>query len=150
MPAETGGTQSERPRKAGFLVPRSISRWVKRVPLDFDAPLFEVWKGYRNPFDEMKCTRCIKGKTPAYFYLQAISDLIEEVARAAQKGKTPDLYAVPFQPHEPPTVEFVEARHEVIRRDKVRSRKPETRRTDIYRTWKDPQENSTRSCPTSF
>lgn len=34
-------------------------RTLKRVPMDFDAPLNEVWKGYVNPYPgPLRCKRC--------------------------------------------------------------------------------------------
>ena len=36
----------------------SMGREIKRVALDFDWPLFMVWKGYLNPYDSQKCKVC--------------------------------------------------------------------------------------------
>lgn len=37
-----------------------MGRTLKRVPLDFDAPLKKIWKGYENPYplSEHKCSLC--------------------------------------------------------------------------------------------
>ncbi len=46
-------------------------RTIKRVPLDFDWPTGEVWKGYRNPRKPPpECTRCDgSGLNPATLVL---------------------------------------------------------------------------------
>jgi hypothetical protein len=43
-----------------------MGREVKRVPLDFDWPLNEVWSGFLRPdrFDEMPCPNCERGYSP--------------------------------------------------------------------------------------
>lgn len=49
-----------------------MARHVKRVPLYFDAPLGEVWSGYRLPsqFELEECSACQgAGTTPAYNWL---------------------------------------------------------------------------------
>lgn len=52
----------------------AANRQVRRVPLDFDAPLGEVWEGYRMP-DELRPPRCQAcegtGWSPTYRWLQA-------------------------------------------------------------------------------
>jgi len=35
-----------------------MSRELKRVALDFDWPLHEVWKGYLNPYHSYNCPKC--------------------------------------------------------------------------------------------
>jgi hypothetical protein len=35
-----------------------MGRDVKRVPLDFNWPLNEIWKGYINPYSPTKCKLC--------------------------------------------------------------------------------------------
>jgi len=35
-----------------------MGRTLKRVPLDFDAPLNEIWTGYKNPHRQDKCQAC--------------------------------------------------------------------------------------------
>lgn len=49
-----------------------MGRELKRVPLDFNAPLREVWKGYVNPHYK-KCPDCENGATTAH---ERLSDLI--------------------------------------------------------------------------
>lgn len=43
-----------------------MGREVRRVPLDFDHPLNEVWPGFRSPerFEEDKCPDCKNGYAP--------------------------------------------------------------------------------------
>lgn len=31
-----------------------MGREMKRVPLDFDYPINQIWKGYWNPYDSME------------------------------------------------------------------------------------------------
>lgn len=53
-----------------------MGRKLKRVPLDFDAPLRQVWQGYVNPH-YIKCPDCEgNGSTPAREYLNSIVHLI--------------------------------------------------------------------------
>lgn len=35
-----------------------MGRELKRVPLDFNYPIGQVWKGYLNPFRSQKCNSC--------------------------------------------------------------------------------------------
>jgi len=35
------------------------NRELRRVPLDFDWPLNQVWKGYINPYKSMECKSCM-------------------------------------------------------------------------------------------
>lgn len=50
-----------------------MGREVKRVSLDFDWPLHEVWRGYLNPYYDQaeKCSHCDgSGNSPEYKMLQ--------------------------------------------------------------------------------
>lgn len=51
-----------------------MGREVKRVPLDFDWPIREVWSGFLRPdsFDEVKCPDCKLGYSPG---AQRLNDL---------------------------------------------------------------------------
>jgi len=35
-----------------------MGRELKRVPIDFDYPLKQIWKGYLNPYHSQKCNAC--------------------------------------------------------------------------------------------
>lgn len=59
-----------------------MSREVKRVPLDFDAPFDAVWHGYVRPdqLDEDPCpnagTRCVNGSTAARAWVEQLVQLL--------------------------------------------------------------------------
>jgi hypothetical protein len=54
-----------------------MSRTLKRVPLDFDWPEGEVWKGYLNPhYKGSECTDCKNGYTNAALRLQDLVHLL--------------------------------------------------------------------------
>lgn len=59
-----------------------MSREVKRVPLDFDAPLNEVWAGYCKPTEliEDQCGACAGGYTWARDWLAILCDRIGMLA----------------------------------------------------------------------
>lgn len=48
-----------------------MGRTIKRVPLDFDHPLNEIWPSYLSPdkFDEVKCPDCKNGYSERAQYL---------------------------------------------------------------------------------
>src|SRR5690606_15697305 len=54
-----------RPRHREVRKP-SMGREIRRVPLDFDWPLKEVWGGFLSPdrFDENPCPDCRNGYSP--------------------------------------------------------------------------------------
>lgn len=52
-----------------------MGRELKRVPIDFDAPLNKVWHGYINPHYK-SCPDCKNGYTDARIRLQALVRLI--------------------------------------------------------------------------
>lgn len=59
-----------------------MSREVRRVPLDFDAPLNKVWQGYITP-DRLKplpCTDCENGWTAACEWLRILCSRIQGLA----------------------------------------------------------------------
>ena len=35
-----------------------MGRLLKRVPLDFDWPLNQIWKGYHHPYAMLDCKAC--------------------------------------------------------------------------------------------
>ena len=49
-----------------------MGRLLKRVPLDFDAPLKQVWNGYVNPFYVACSENCEGGYSSLYRSLQPI------------------------------------------------------------------------------
>ncbi len=54
-----------------------MGREIKRVALDFDWPLNEVWKGYVSPFNPKQCYGCKQGDSGSYGYTpeaQRLSD----------------------------------------------------------------------------
>jgi hypothetical protein len=59
-----------------------MSREVRRVPLDFDWPLNEVWHGYLTPdkFRENRCQDCFgRGSTPAHQWIERIGLMIDQL-----------------------------------------------------------------------
>lgn len=63
-----------------------MGREVRRVPLDFDAPLRKTWQGFIRPDDLHlpECTDCHgRGSTSAYDWLVAISTLLMMCAEDA-------------------------------------------------------------------
>lgn len=68
-----------------------MGREVKRVPLDFDWPLKETWKGYLSPdeLDEAPCPDCARGYSPAGEWLQTLMYRLSMLAgdiRDQQRG----------------------------------------------------------------
>lgn len=59
-----------------------MGREIKRVPLDFDWPIGEIWQGYLMPakYDEDKCPNCDGGRTPALCWVEAIAWLLPMLA----------------------------------------------------------------------
>lgn len=64
-----------------------MSREMYRVPIDFDWPLNQRWKGYVNPHDTPCPAGCISGYTHGYW---AVEHLIRLMAMTAE-----DAYALP-------------------------------------------------------
>ncbi|MGW4715542.1 hypothetical protein [Nocardia sp. NPDC004260] len=83
-----------------------MSREVRRVPVDFDWPLNEVWGGYLTPekFHEERCRDCYgRGATPAHQWIERIAlmldQLVEDVAdKAAGKPMHPWLEKDTYPP----------------------------------------------------
>lgn len=73
-----------------------MSREVRRVPLDFDWPLKEIWSGYLRPdtFDFPSCPDC------TYEQIPTVMDRMLPTPRRGS-GYTPEAYAVSqtFYPH---------------------------------------------------
>ena len=59
-----------------------MGREVKRVPVDFDWPIDEIWRGYLMPdkYNEAKCLDCDNGRTPALSWVEAIVWLLPMLA----------------------------------------------------------------------
>lgn len=72
-----------------------MHRTIKRVPLDFDWPLHEEWKGYvaEEPRPCPAGEACVNGHTPAGDYLQHIAHLL---LIPASSPSHPWVMAVPF------------------------------------------------------
>lgn len=60
-----------------------MGREVRRVPLDFDWPLNEVWSGYIRPdeLDGTPCRDCQGGQTYAGWWIQHLTQRLEMLAR---------------------------------------------------------------------
>ena len=71
-----------------------MGREIKRVPLDFDHPLNEVWPGFLTPYDFPACPAC------TYEALPTIMDRLFPTPRQGS-GYTPEAYAIAetFYPH---------------------------------------------------
>lgn len=84
-------------------------RKLKRVPLDFDWPLKEVWKGYINPYSK-QCPGCNQGKgiTPAREWLNAISYVLPMAGAASLETESlhPWLKAIRLAPDQRPGKEM--------------------------------------------
>lgn len=74
-----------------------MGRELKRVPLDFDWPMNEVWKGYINPHYEA-CKTCNgSGETIAYQRLSDLISLLMLSGEDAQRGKChPHFFNAPL------------------------------------------------------
>ncbi len=59
-----------------------MGRELKRVPLDFDAPLNKIWVGYTNPHYK-KCPVCENGRTPAG---ERLKDLVHLLMLSGSDG----------------------------------------------------------------
>jgi hypothetical protein len=74
-----------------------MSREVRRVPLDFNWPIGEVWEGYQMP-DRLRgnrCTDCVNGTTPAACWLYKLAgriDMLGEDVGAQQLGRNMHPY----------------------------------------------------------
>lgn len=71
-----------------------MGRNVRRVPLDFDHPLNEVWPGFLSPYDFPPCKDCDYDAPPT------IMDRLFPTPRHGS-GYTPEAYAIAqtFYPH---------------------------------------------------
>jgi hypothetical protein len=59
-----------------------MGRTLKRVPLDFAAPLNQVWEGYKNPHYK-KCPDCKHGQTPAREWLGSVVHMLLMIGSAS-------------------------------------------------------------------
>lgn len=94
-----------------------MGRKLYRVPLDFNAPLDKVWKGYINPYYEQstKCTVCGgSGQNPGtrliaeLFYAHdphIIKAIVKDMARTLEPAPKPDSLVKP----EPSLVKLISA-----------------------------------------
>jgi hypothetical protein len=88
------------------------NRTCKRVPLDFDAPLNEIWEGYQRP-DYRPCPSddCENGETIAQAWLNDLTHLIlmlGEDDKRPPRALHPWLAAVPLRPDKRPGPQAVE------------------------------------------
>ena len=78
-----------------------MGRELKRVPLNFEWPINEIWKGYINPhYKPCPNPECDTGYTPARKWLQAIVHLLMMLGPAATKRERlhPWLEELPLRP----------------------------------------------------
>lgn len=97
-----------------------MSREVRRVPLDFDWPLDQVWAGYLMPdrLHAAPCPACDRGYTPAREWLEALTQLLlmlpDETPENHNPGDMrrgrlhPYLEQLENRPHARPTSEIAE------------------------------------------
>ncbi len=64
-----------------------MGRELKRVPIDFDWPQGEIWKGYLNPHYK-KCPDCSNGYTQARERLEEMAHLLLVAGNDVVRGKT--------------------------------------------------------------
>lgn len=86
-----------------------MGRELKRVPMDFDWPLGEIWHGYLNPHYR-ECPHCDNGYTTGGRYLnQIVNLLLLAGSDAATNHHHPyfDRMPVPF-PQESPSSDIAE------------------------------------------
>ncbi|MER5649644.1 hypothetical protein [Streptosporangium sp. NPDC002524] len=82
-----------------------MSREVRRVPLDFDAPLGQVWSGYVMPehLCERRCPACEHGVAPSRAWLESIVHLLmllpDETGAAAVRRTREVGRSVPMHPY---------------------------------------------------
>lgn len=88
-----------------------MGRELKRVPLDFNAPLKETWKGYVSP-DWRPCpANCENGSTPAAAWVEKIMHLLLMLPDAAVdtiRPLHPWLEELPLRPDQRPSREILE------------------------------------------
>lgn len=72
-----------------------MGRELKRVPVDFEWPLNQIWKGYHNPFEPLPCKHCQRNpddpfadKSNTDGFSDAFRELTERVRelRRSQRG----------------------------------------------------------------
>lgn len=86
-------------------------REVKRVPLDFNAPLNQTWSGYQPPAWRDCPANCINGQTVAGRYLEMLTHLIlllGDDARRPDHVTHPWLRAIPLGPGRKPSSDALE------------------------------------------
>lgn len=67
-----------------------MGRQLRRVPLDFDWPLNEPWKGYLAPkWRRCPDTGCVKGQTAAGAWLEAIVRVLLIIGPDGRRGDSP-------------------------------------------------------------
>lgn len=84
-------------------------RVVKRVPMDFDAPLNKVWEGYSSPeWRPCPSDDCDNGSILAAAWLGNITHLILMLAEAPHRKLHPWLQGLPLHPDKPPRENIAE------------------------------------------
>lgn len=67
-----------------------MSRFARRVPLDFDWPLRTVWKGFERP-DRFECKPCQgRGATVGFERLEEVIEILFEGDKEHRKGRPAD------------------------------------------------------------
>jgi hypothetical protein len=91
-----------------------MGREIRRVPLDFNWPLNQVWEGFLTPdrFHEDRCPNCTRGYTPAGEWLQTLASRIDMLGSDIgdqQRGRAlhPWLAQDGYPPHN--------ANHQIVR-----------------------------------
>jgi hypothetical protein len=56
-----------------------MGRTLKRVPLDYNAPLKQLWKGYENPYAFDCPKHCESGYSKAYLALKPTVPVFESL-----------------------------------------------------------------------
>lgn len=92
-----------------------MSREIRRVPMDLNAPIGETWQGYVMP-DHLRLPKCPacqgRGSTPAADWLSRIMELLmtaaEESLRNRPQGLHPYLAQMCNRPSRDPSPDMVE------------------------------------------
>ncbi len=84
------------------------NRALKRVPLNFNAPLHKLWEGYINPHYK-KCPQCgTKGITTDRQYLDRVARLILIAGQSSLNGKIHPCIEDFIRPSRPPSPDMAE------------------------------------------
>lgn len=88
-----------------------MGRELKRVPLDFDWPLKEIWKGYVSPTWRTCPANCENGSTVSAAWVEKIVHLLLMLSDAASRPERPIhpwLQELPLCPDRRPGREILE------------------------------------------